>query len=58
MGPTKDVSTSLQLGDGERQARRSVQALLRKLLGLTGRDRGSVLYFTGEALTTSWSATG
>ena len=49
--PQKEVSTSIRLGEGERPTLRSMQASLKKLLGLTGRDRGSVLYFTGEALT-------
>jgi len=63
LDPTNDVSSCIGFGDGDMA--RSVRRLEPKMasassfwkLGLTGRDRGSDLYFTGEAWTTSWSGT-
>jgi len=57
LDPTNDVSSFIWLGDGDLV--RSERSLTPKTaaassllkLGLTGRDRGSDLYFTGEAWT-------
>ena len=62
--PRNDVSISIRFGEGDLV--RFVSCPTSNIdvvgsglkIGLTGRDRGSVLYLTGVELTTSWTGTG